>query len=1627
MQTVQKFFCFLLIFLLLTPNVFAVPGLTTYQAKIVKPDGNALESVGVNFRFTILNPAADCVLYIEDYSAVNMSGTGGVISFSLGTGTKTYPASATPTFADVFNNATPNLACQGGGASFTAAVNDVRKIVMQFNDGTGWQTLPAMNINAVPYAMYATRADNSTLFNNKADTAFVQYSSIPTCTTSQALQYTGTGFVCIAAGGGGASYTVTSGDVTSALGYTPVNPATLSTSYTSTASFSTVTATVNSLGSSVTTITSTVNDLSASYSALAAAVSGITSSQWSTSGAAISYGSGNVGIGVTTPVTKLEVSGAVKIGMDSSACAVGLAGTLRYNSSNIEFCNGTVWSAFGVAGAGITSFNGSTSATQTLANGVSGNAPAFTSANGIHTLNIPLASATGSVTAGLISNADYVNFSNKITSSSASIVQVLGYTPANSATVSALQNSLGTLATANSVDLGSASATGTLHEARLPSFVGITSGTQYTKVTVDGKGRVTSGSQLSASDVATALGYTPQASGSVSSQWTTSGTTINYITGYVGIGTSAPVALLDVSGDAKVNGLTLGRGAGDDISNTAFGREALRLNSSGWQNVAIGEYAMEESPSGMQNTALGSYAMRYDQGSTNNVAVGTYAMENNVNGSYNTAVGVFALDSNSMGNYNVAIGEQALLSNSTGNENVGVGTHSGVFNQTGSNNVLLGQSAGRGASGLSNYQNSTVIGYMAGYALRTAGSNNILLGYRAGDQLTTGANNIVIGHDIDTPTVTSSNFLTIGNLIFATGLNASGTAISTGNVGIGTTTPTAKLHLAAGTTSMAPFKFASGTLLTSPQSGTMEYDGANFYLTDGSGQRRAISTGSSSGTVDNVSNINSTGNIVMNPNGGTNSVIVSSTVASTSSNTGALVVNGGLGVAGNIYSSGTIVTSSNIQGVSVTATSGMISPYIAGSVNSGGSLTLDSTTHATKGNILLAPNGGNVGIGTSAPVAHLSIESSGATGIQIKKTAAAAIDTLNMINDMDATGYFWFAKGSAATTAPANANRLMGVTNEGNVEIYGQAVNATDKSGVLGLKTQASADGGTKNEVSMEFYADRTDLNTPSGYIGYENGTNFDLSLKNNKAGNLFLAVSGTSNLAINSSGYVGIGTTAQSSKLQVRQTASESPFRVDKSDGTSIMSIDWAGRITMDTNVNSTVPMLTVGNGNFAGRLLVLNGKTGNTNNLFEAKHNSIDKFVVTYTGATGIGTSAPSTTLNIVSSGTGTTRGLRIEATQTNANSVFAEAQFKTDAREWRMGVGGASETTYGVPGKFYIYDSNAVAMRMAVDTNGDVGIGTTDPQSKLHVQDGSILVAHSTTSPALHLQNEMANGKQFGLYSHSSNSGGVTRFIIKDIASGTERLIIDTNGNVGVGTSSPSVNFEVGSSTAGGGTMKLNRQNLTGAEGGELQFAPGTSGDDIFTIDNYQSGASQVFRFRSVANSSIMNITPGGNVGLSVANPTYLLQLGSDSAGKPGTTGWTITSDMRLKDSRAPFTRGINELLGLHTIYFTYKKNNPLGLPSDKEYVGIRAQDVQKVIPESVSIDKKGFLHFTNDAVFWTAVNAIKQLYYKVIGHDALLEKHEREIASVKAESAAKDQKIKQLEERLQKIEQSLEQKK
>ena len=122
------------------------------------------------------------------------------------------------------------------------------------------------------------------------------------------------------------------------------------------------------------------------------------------------------------------------------------------------------------------------------------------------------------------------------------------------------------------------------------------------------------------------------------------------------------------------------------------------------------------------------------------------------------------------------------------------------------------------------------------------------------------------------------------------------------------------------------------------------------------------------------------------------------------------------------------------------------------------------------------------------------------------------------------------------------------------------------------------------------------------------------------------------------------------------------------------------------------------------------------------------------------------------------------------------------------------------------------------------------------------------------------------------------------------------------------------------------------------------------------------------------------PGVSVGIGVNSPgAYQLQLSTGNAVKPFGGFWSLPSDARLKDIGSPFTRGLASIENIHPVYYHYKKDNPLGLPSEPEIVGVLAQEAQKAVPESVNVDGKGYLHLTSDSIIWAMVNSIKEVYY------------------------------------------------
>jgi len=243
-----------------------------------------------------------------------------------------------------------------------------------------------------------------------------------------------------------------------------------------------------------------------------------------------------------------------------------------------------------------------------------------------------------------------------------------------------------------------------------------------------------------------------------------------------------------VTGDALVNGLTVGRGGGNVSGNTVLGETSGTSFTTGSSNVAIGFRALTSITTQTSNIAVGTDALRFAVGSYNismsyesgysltgshNIGIG-YQTLKVTTADGNIGIGQTALRANTTGAYSVAVGAEALLSNTTGGSNTAIGTQA-LVNNNGGSNVAVGYQT-MYSSGAS--QRSVVIGTLSGWNI-TSSDNNVFVGYNTGRGITTGRANTILG-SVQGLTSTLSN-----NIILADGDgNIRIRAFDTGNVTI---------------------------------------------------------------------------------------------------------------------------------------------------------------------------------------------------------------------------------------------------------------------------------------------------------------------------------------------------------------------------------------------------------------------------------------------------------------------------------------------------------------------------------------------------------------------------------------------------------------------------------------------------------------------------------------------------------------------------------------------------------------------------------------------------------------------------------------------------------------------------
>jgi len=361
-----------------------------------------------------------------------------------------------------------------------------------------------------------------------------------------------------------------------------------------------------------------------------------------------------------------------------------------------------------------------------------------------------------------------------------------------------------------------------------------------------------------------------------------------------------------------------------------------------------------------------------------------------------------------------------------------------------------------------------------------------------------------------------------------------------------------------------------------------------------------------------------------------------------------------------------------------------------------------------------------------------------------------------------------------------------------------------------------------------------TSVSAPQGYNVsiYTDGTNIrytDDGLTNNFA---TLTVLGNTYLAT-TSGNVGIGTSTMTGKLNV--VSSTNGFGLYVTDGT------YSGGLIPSSST---------------GGLILYNGVA----QPLGFWTNNAERMRIDSSGNVGIGTSSPTSKLTVAGN-----------------LSIQDGAGF---------GWAGLSSYVGGSSASNFINFITASSERMRIDSSGNVGIGTTSPGYKLDIQSATgNMQLKSTTSTNYVLLNLLNAGYNYlGVESSTGGSlftgssayaltlGTVSAYPVQFATSNTVRATIDSSGNVGIGTTSPS--------SYGKLTIIPSSQVTTVA--GANQFMIG----EYTQTSNYYLKAGYAFLsstwtgvIDAIANGSGTNLAinpTGGNVCIGTTSPSTILTV-------------------------------------------------------------------------------------------------------------------------------------------------------
>jgi YD repeat-containing protein len=331
--------------------------------------------------------------------------------------------------------------------------------------------------------------------------------------------------------------------------------------------------------------------------------------------------------------------------------------------------------------------------------------------------------------------------------------------------------------------------------------------------------------------------------------------------------------------------------------------------------------------------------------------------------------------------------------------------------------------------------------------------------------------------------------------------------------------------------------------------------------------------------------------------------------------------------------------------------------------------------------------------------------------------------------------------------------------------------------------------------------------------------------------------------MTIDTSGNVGIGTTTTGSKLHVLLNGNTSGGPTGNVASFQNSSAGNNAYISLFGAYNAEAGII------FTDESEQYKGKIGydNISEYMYFQTDGSEKARITSTGNVGIGVTNPSYKLDVNGSFNFVTSGVYLTY---NSGVLYHGNYYQFPS--------GSYYYLYGRTGMGLIFGSNNAEVGR-FDLFGNLGIGTTSPNEKLHV--------------AGNVHAYAAGGIDSGLF--ASTSAGSTSIAIR--SNGVTHF---NGGNVGIGTNSPNTKLTIlgGDDASGTGVLEL-------ATGGGTNLKLG--GNSAYSW--IQSHSSKPLRINELGNSVIFNLG-GGAVGIGTSSPATLLDVnGVITATGGNSTNW------------------------------------------------------------------------------------------------------------------------------------------